>query len=128
MATLTIRNLPDPVRNALRVRAAQRGRSVEAEVRAVLEESVRAPTPANWRKTIAEIQARATIALNAAHAPTDWSLGEEFLTWRRLEFMAEEGLASAAELAALEDRLRRFDLRLDEVESLLAARGPAPSL
>ena len=39
MATLTIRNLPDQVRDALRVRAAKNGRSMEAEVRALLEES-----------------------------------------------------------------------------------------
>lgn len=37
---LTVRNLPDEVHRALRVRAALRGRSTEAEVRAILEESV----------------------------------------------------------------------------------------
>ena len=40
MAMLTVRNLPDEVHRALRVRAALRGRSTEAEVRAILEESV----------------------------------------------------------------------------------------
>jgi len=40
MATLTIRNLPDRVRDELRVRAARNGRSMEAEVRTVLSESV----------------------------------------------------------------------------------------
>ena len=39
MATLTVRNLPDEVHRALRVRAARRGRSTEAEVRAILEET-----------------------------------------------------------------------------------------
>lgn len=39
MATLTVRNLPDEVHRALRVRAALRGRSTEAEVRAILEET-----------------------------------------------------------------------------------------
>ena len=38
LATLTIRNLPDEVRELLRVRAARRGRSMEAEVRAILTE------------------------------------------------------------------------------------------
>lgn len=38
MATLTIRNLPEEVRERLRVRAARRGRSMEAEVRAILTE------------------------------------------------------------------------------------------
>jgi plasmid stability protein len=36
MATLTIRNLPDAVRDRLRIRAAQNGRSMEAEARDVL--------------------------------------------------------------------------------------------
>jgi plasmid stability protein len=41
MAILTVRNLPDEVHRALRVRAALHGRSTEAEVRAILEEAVR---------------------------------------------------------------------------------------
>ena len=40
MAMLTVRNLPDEVHRALRVRAALRGRSTEAEVRAILAETV----------------------------------------------------------------------------------------
>ncbi|MGY6554562.1 MAG: FitA-like ribbon-helix-helix domain-containing protein [Wenzhouxiangella sp.] len=36
MAVLTIRNLPDEVRDRLRVRAARAGTSMEAEVRAIL--------------------------------------------------------------------------------------------
>lgn len=41
MTVMTVRNLPEEVRRALRVRAAQHGRSTEAEVRAILEEAVR---------------------------------------------------------------------------------------
>jgi plasmid stability protein len=41
MPSLTVRNLPDETHRALRVRAAQHGRSAEAEVRAILEEAVR---------------------------------------------------------------------------------------
>jgi len=37
---LTIRNIPDEVHRALRVRAAQRGQSMEAEVRSILESAV----------------------------------------------------------------------------------------
>ena len=40
MATLTVRNVPDTVHRALRVRAAHHGRSAEAEVRAILEEAL----------------------------------------------------------------------------------------
>jgi len=41
MAMLTVRNLPEEVHRALRVRAAVHGRSTEAEVRAILEEAVK---------------------------------------------------------------------------------------
>lgn len=41
MAILTVRNVPDDVHRALRVRAAQHGRSTEAEVREILAAVVR---------------------------------------------------------------------------------------
>jgi len=43
MATVTVRNLPDPVHRALRVRAAQHGRSTEAEIRHILETTALPP-------------------------------------------------------------------------------------
>jgi hypothetical protein len=39
VATLTIRNIPDPVHRGLRLRAARSGRSVEAEVREILSQA-----------------------------------------------------------------------------------------
>src|SRR5262245_16815286 len=44
MAMLTVRNLPDEVHRALKVRAAEHGRSTEAEVREILERAVK-PEP-----------------------------------------------------------------------------------
>ncbi|MCX7902255.1 MAG: plasmid stabilization protein [Burkholderiaceae bacterium] len=41
MRSVTIRNLPDEVHRAIRMRAARRGRSVEAELRDILEAAVR---------------------------------------------------------------------------------------
>jgi len=41
MAILTVRNVPDDVHRALRVRAAQHGRSTEAEVREILAAAVK---------------------------------------------------------------------------------------
>ena len=41
MAMLTVRNLPDDVHRALRVRAALHGRSAEAEVREILATAVK---------------------------------------------------------------------------------------
>ncbi|MHB1499937.1 MAG: FitA-like ribbon-helix-helix domain-containing protein [Candidatus Dormibacteria bacterium] len=45
MAALSIRGLNDRVREQLRVRAARHGRSMEAEVRAILTEAVSEPGP-----------------------------------------------------------------------------------
>ncbi len=43
MAVLTVRNVPDEVHRALRVRAATHGRSTEAEIRDILEIAVKPP-------------------------------------------------------------------------------------
>ncbi len=40
MANLNIRNVPEPVRRGLRLRAARKGLSMEAEARAILAEAV----------------------------------------------------------------------------------------
>lgn len=40
MATVTVRNLPEEVHRALRVRAAEHGRSTEAEIRDILQLAV----------------------------------------------------------------------------------------
>lgn len=41
MAVVTVRNLPEETHRALKLRAAQRGRSTEAEIRKILEDAVR---------------------------------------------------------------------------------------
>ena len=40
MPSVTVRNVPDEVHRALRVRAAKHGRSAEAEIREILENAV----------------------------------------------------------------------------------------
>ena len=40
MASVTVRNLPDATHRALKLRAAQHGRSTEAEIRFILESAV----------------------------------------------------------------------------------------
>jgi plasmid stability protein len=44
VAALSIRGLDDEVKQRLRVRAARHGRSMEAEIRAILVEAAREPT------------------------------------------------------------------------------------
>lgn len=41
MAVVTVRNLPDEVHRAIRIQAAQHGRSTEAEIRDILERAAR---------------------------------------------------------------------------------------
>ncbi len=45
MPVLTIRNVPDETKSRLRIRAAEHGRSMEAEVRAILENALGEPGP-----------------------------------------------------------------------------------
>lgn len=59
MATITIRNLPDAVHRALRVRAATHGRSTEAEIRDILETTVRPPERLRLGTALAELGRRA---------------------------------------------------------------------
>ncbi|WP_271895591.1 FitA-like ribbon-helix-helix domain-containing protein [Candidatus Phyllobacterium onerii] len=41
MPAVTVRNLPEETHRALKLRAAQHGRSTEAEIREILEEAIR---------------------------------------------------------------------------------------
>ncbi|HEY5857924.1 MAG TPA: Arc family DNA-binding protein [Aldersonia sp.] len=47
MATLTIRDFDDELKAALRVRAAEHGRSMEAEVREILRATLTRPSPSD---------------------------------------------------------------------------------
>jgi len=59
MAVLTVRNLPDEVHRALRLRASQHGRSTEAEVRAILESVVKPPERVRLGTLLQEMSRRA---------------------------------------------------------------------
>lgn len=55
MAILTVRNVPDEVHRAIRVRAAQHGRSAEAEVREILANAVKPPQRLRLGDALAEL-------------------------------------------------------------------------
>lgn len=55
MAMLTIRNLPDNVHRALRVRAAMHGQSTEAEVREILANVVKPEMRVRMGDALAEL-------------------------------------------------------------------------
>jgi plasmid stability protein len=61
MAVLTVRNVPDDVHRALRVRAAQHGRSTEAEVRAILASAVKPEHRVKLGSLMVEIGRRASL-------------------------------------------------------------------
>ena len=58
MATVTVRNLPDEVHRALRVRAALHGRSTEAEIREILETTVQPAERLRLGSALAELGRR----------------------------------------------------------------------
>ncbi|ANK76795.1 plasmid stabilization protein (plasmid) [Ensifer adhaerens] len=58
MAILTVRNVPDEVHRALRVRAANHGRSTEAEVREILERAVKPEQRIRIGDALAELSGR----------------------------------------------------------------------
>ena len=55
MATVTVRNLPDEIHRAVRLRAAQHGRSTEAEIRLILEAAVKPEQRVKLGSLLAEI-------------------------------------------------------------------------
>ena len=55
---LTVRNVPDEVHRALRVRAAMHGRSTEAEVREILESVVKPEQRVRMGDALAELGRR----------------------------------------------------------------------
>lgn len=58
MAQLTVRNVPDDIVRALRMRAAEHGRSAEAEHRQILADALQSKTDDFW--TRADRQRRAS--------------------------------------------------------------------
>lgn len=55
MPSVTVRNVPDEVHRAIRVRAAQHGRSIEAEMRDILESAVKPQGRVKLGSVLAEI-------------------------------------------------------------------------
>ena len=58
MSAITVRNIPDETHRALRARAKNHGRSAEAEVRHILEETLRPSARPRLGSALAEIGRR----------------------------------------------------------------------
>lgn len=87
MTTLTIRNLPDPVRDRLRVRAAQNGRSMEAEAREALGR-LYAPEPSHPERSAPERVRRLQETMAPFRSDTG-NVSDELLADRREEARRE---------------------------------------
>ena len=88
MATLTVRNLPDEVYDGLRVRAAENGRSMEAEVRQLIADAVAAKpklSKEGYQQRIAKIQAEMRQFVRPGR-----SLVDELIAERRWEAACED--------------------------------------
>jgi plasmid stability protein len=121
MATLTIRNLPDEVHDALRRQAAEHRRSMEAEAREVLQAAVASrPTETQRRQAIARLQAMG--AEIAAQLPEGWSLVDELIAERRLEAAWECDLVRSAERSDYLARLHSREIWPKDVESFALSR------
>ena len=121
MATLTVRNLPDDVHDALRRRAAEHRRSVEAEVRETLAASVRIGASTEERRA-ALVRLRGMRPLRPRVLPNGWSETDEVLAEKHLEAAWEAEQVSAEERQAWLDRLGRFEVWPREVEAFLTQR------
>jgi len=85
MATILVRNLPEAVHAALKIRAARNGRSMEAEAREILAGSA---TQGTGVLSPTDVQARA--AERYRHVPPGVSAVDELIAERRREFLNEE--------------------------------------
>ena len=74
MPIVTVRNLPEEIHRALKLRAARHGRSTEAEIREILKEAVRPKTRVKVGSELAALGRRfGGVDLDIARdqAPTD---------------------------------------------------------
>jgi len=107
MASITVRNLPDEVHRALRVLAAQHGRSAEAEIRDILERAVKPAKRVRLGDALAALGRKvgitdedvAVIDQMRDRSPPRAASSSRHVT-RRLTRRAGSGLSSVAELNA----------------------------
>lgn len=90
MSTLTIRKLPDDVHARLRVRAATNGRSMEAEVRAILVSACSEEQTQRRLEAWQALKARTSAAYGASK-PTH--VVDDFIAERRAEAAKETDAA-----------------------------------
>jgi plasmid stability protein len=89
MVTLTIRNLPEDLRDKLRVRAARAGRSMEAEARAILIESLHKRKLSDTQLSAGLRRAQNWVAAHRKPVAGETSSVDALIRDRRREVIAE---------------------------------------
>lgn len=119
MPTLTIRNLPDEVHDALRREAAEHRRSMEEEARRALAERFRR------KPSSSEIDAMlASLQVKPLPADAKMLVSESLIADRRMEVLFEEGVISLDEKRDWDDRITRLAVSLSEVEAFFDSKWP----
>ena len=122
MATLTIRNLPEEIRDRLRCAAAENRRSMEEEARQALADRYR--NRLSPQEVVKKLQ-----RLNAGKTPrmAPKMLASEILVaGRRVEALHESGLISRKEKVLWDERIARKEAALSEVERFAAEKRNWP--
>ncbi len=123
MATLTIRNLPDRIRDRLRLRAAKRGVSMEAEARSILAQAVDTRADRKQSYTVSELQH--WIASKRKPPQSDRNDSAALIRDRRREVILEIIRAGEKPEEVFGSNYRRVlaeaDWTLAHVKSLMAA-------
>jgi plasmid stability protein len=122
MATLTIRNLPQPVHDGLRRAAAANRRSMEDEARQLLDERYGRSEP-DWpalERRLAALQAELPSRPSAYLMDTV----DKHLALKRIDALFEESLLTLEERNAWDDRIESGSVDLAEVQSYFERRWP----
>ena len=123
MATLTIRNLPEDVRDQLCREAAEHRRSMEEEARQALAERYRKRlSPKEVIKKLDRLNDR-----KSSRRRTNMLASEFLIAGRRLEALCEDGLISREDKTAWDERIARGKVSIDEVEQFAAGRRHWPT-
>ena len=123
MATLTIRNLPDEVHDALSREAADHRRSMEEEARQALAERFRKKlSPEELLKRLDELNAQYPL-----RGGTKLLASESLIASRRIEALFDAGLISRDEKISWDGKIDRDAVSLAEVEQLATEKRNWPT-
>ena len=121
MQTLTIRNLPDEVHDALRREAAQHRRSMEEEGRRALAERYTSKmSPEELKAAITKLKTQFPPLPASAKMDTT----DAFIAARRIDLLHEEGLIPITEKLSWDERIDRFEVSLPEVQAFFEKMWP----